>query len=376
MLSPSSTLNPIRHDQDLFVPARFIRPGFTATSLLYMSLNSGETPAANSADGVRPAKSTCVECHRSQALSEPYTDMGHAMQAPAQNSTLMEHPDLTFQRGRYSYTVTTKGGRSTYTVSDGRESIVLPILWSMGANAQTWILEYNGRMYESLVSYYPDIRNLDETLGDETLAPQTLDEAIGRPLGDQDVRGCFRCHSSQAVHGDDLNLAGLEPGVNCAHCHTGADAHAHSMLANSTSAVFPPDLKKLSTQEISDFCGRCHGSFDLVAKAGWRGPTDVRFQPYRLALSECYDGTDPRISCIACHDPHQEIVRDSASYDAKCLACHSPKASTRSPYAKVCPVAKSRCVSCHMPRVKYPGGHFVFIDHYIRVVKPNEPYPY
>jgi len=113
-------------------------------------------------------------------------------------------------------------------------------------------------------------------------------------------------------------------------------------------------------------------------RAGWKGPSNVRFQPYRLANSKCFNGADPRISCIACHDPHQKVVRDVTDYDSKCLACHSPTleaATPTSPHARSCPVAKANCTSCHMPKVPFPGGHFVFTDHEIRVVKPNEPYP-
>jgi hypothetical protein len=102
----------------------------------------------------------------------------------------------------------------------------------------------------------------------------------------------------------------------------------------------------------------------------------VRFQPYRLANSHCFDGADPRISCVACHDPHQKVSHDPAYYDQKCLACHSATALLAPPHAKVCSVAKSNCSSCHMPRVPFPGGHFIFTDHDIRIVKAGEPYPY
>ena len=45
------------------------------------------------------------------------------------------------------------------------------------------------------------------------------------------------------------------------------------------------------------------------------------------------------------------------------------------PGAKACPVAKTNCVSCHMPKLDLPGAHYKFTDHRIRIVKPNEPYP-
>jgi hypothetical protein len=28
-----------------------------------------------------------------------------------------------------------------------------------------------------------------------------------------------------------------------------------------------------------------------------------------------------------------------------------------------------------MPKIELPGAHYKFVDHRIRIVKPNEPYP-
>jgi len=72
-------------------------------------------------------------------------------------------------------------------------------------------------------------------------------------------------------------------------------------------------------------------------------------------------------------------VRDDTVYDPKCLACHATGAAlhkiSTTPEARTCPVAKANCVSCHMPKVRLPGGHETFTDHDIRIVKPGEPYP-
>jgi hypothetical protein len=106
------------------------------------------------------------------------------------------------------------------------------------------------------------------------------------------------------------------------------------------------------------------------------GPAFVRFQPYRLENSRCFIGNDARISCIACHNPHQPLNQNIAYYDSKCLACHADnKAASAGVAAKTCPVAKSNCTSCHMPKVELPGGHAQFTDHFIRVVHAGEAYP-
>lgn len=318
---------------------------------------------------------TCGSCHQKQAATQPTTQMGEAMQLPGHNATLSAHPQMTFHREAYTYTVVTHNGQTQYTVSDGTSSISIPIEWSMGAQAQTWLLSHDGRVYESLVSYYPSINGLDLTVGDDRLHPKSLEEAIGRPLEGQGVTTCFGCHASHAVVDHKLNLTSFKPGLTCEHCHVGAGAHSTAMVHGDMD-VYPPDLKNLSSEDISNFCGQCHRTWELVVRAGWRGPSNVRFQPYRLANSRCFDGADSRISCIACHDPHQRVVRDAAYYDSKCLACHSHSASMAAPHAKVCPVAKTNCTSCHMPKVPFPGGHFIFTDHDIRVVRPGAAYPY
>lgn len=301
---------------------------------------------------------------------QPLTDMGRASQMPGHNQTLDRHPDLTFRRGLYQYSVKTRNGETQYIVSDGKQSITIPVLWSMGTPAQTWVLEYAGQWYASMVSYYPATQALDVTVGDDSIHPISLEDAIGRPLNKEDLLKCFSCHAPHTVIQKNVDLTSFRPGVGCEHCHVGAEAHMAAITQGSLRDL-PPDLTKLSSEDVSSFCGRCHGTLASVVMHGWHGPSTIRFQPYRLALSKCFSSTDPRISCIACHDPHVEVVRNPAYYDKKCLACHSLAMSKAPPYAKVCPVSTSRCVSCHMPNVPYPGGHFVYTDHYIRIVNAN-----
>jgi hypothetical protein len=322
--------------------------------------------------------SACVRCHAAQATSQPRTPMGRAVELPGANPTLKAHPKMTFRKGAYSYTVTTVGDQSTYSVTDGVNTISLPIRWSFGTGGQTWVLEHEGHFYDSLVSYYPGIEGLEITMGDEQITPSTLEEAVGKKLTPTDARACFRCHTTNSELDGKLTLESMQPGVTCEHCHAGTNAHLLDALQGDYSSA-PPKLGKLSSEDISNFCGQCHRTWETVLRNHFQGEINVRFQPYRLANSKCFDGADPRISCLACHDPHQDFVRQDSFYDPKCLSCHAVSAQSASAVAPgaahACPVAKTNCVSCHMPKVNLPGGHMAFTDHEIRVVKPGEPYP-
>jgi hypothetical protein len=334
----------------------------------------GAAAAWVAADAQSGPAGGCGDCHRAQQ-AQIATPMAHALELPGENAVLAGHPVLTYHMDAYTWTVTTRNGQSTYAVSDGSHSLSLPIRWAFGAGAQTWVFEQNGKFYESLVSFYPAENSLGITTGDESLKPQTLEEAMGRELTLFDTKLCFGCHASDAVPLHQLTLSAVHPGVTCTHCHQGALDHATDASLGDFSTA-PPRLKTMSAESISDFCGQCHRSWETVVRNGWRGVPDVRFQPYRLANSRCFNGTDPRISCIACHDPHRDLVRNDLFYDSKCLACHAPAAQpTSTGKAKSCPVATSKCVSCHMPKVTLPGGHLHFTDHQIRIVRANEPFP-
>ena len=352
--------------------------------VLALLISAAAVPAQGQGAQVKP-ETACVSCHRAQSETQPQTPMARALQLPDTNPTLKDHPKLATRKGAFSYTVATHGDESTYSVSDGTRTISIPIHWNFGEGAQTWVLERDGHRYESTVSFYPSINGLDFTTGDEDLQPHTLEDAIGREIAMRETKVCFGCHATNAVSNGKMTFESLRPGVKCEHCHTGTSSHLSDAVNGDFSSA-PPSLGKLSAEDISNFCGQCHRTWETVVRNHWRGEATVRFQPYRLANSRCFDGADARISCIACHDPHQDIVRKDASYDKNCLACHSAEpavstaaaratSTTARAHAKTCPVAKNDCVSCHMPKVKLPNGLMTFTDHQIRVVKTGEPFP-
>jgi Cytochrome c554 and c-prime len=325
---------------------------------------------------------TCATCHSAEAALQPLTGMGRALGTPDTDPGLRTHPKLTVQKGPFSYTVETREDKSIYSVTDGTRTISVPVRWQFGAGNHTWLLERDGHLYESIVSYYQSIDGLDTTTGDEVLRPKTLEDAFGRELGPTEAKACFGCHATNAVVDGMLNLQSLHPGVSCQHCHIGAGQHLTDIVKGNVASV-PPDLSRFTTEDLSTFCGQCHRTWETVVRHHWRGQINVRFQPYRLANSKCFNGADPRISCIACHNPHQSLNRDLASYDSKCLTCHAastdsslrPAAAAKPAGAKACPVAKSKCVSCHMPKVPMLGDLLTFTDHEIRIVKPGDQYP-
>ena len=337
----------------------------------------------------RTGKATCASCHRAEAQSQPKTAMGIAIEMPPNQETLRAHPKMTLEENGYRYEIDYKNGLSTYTVTDGSGALTLPLRYAFGVHNLTFVLEFQGQFYESVVSYYEKIGGLAITAGAEAVRPRDLTEAMGRLISDRETAACFNCHSTGGVSGrhssiapesqGELTLAAMKPGVSCERCHTGANAHMQASAGGKPAPV-PRRLGEMAAEEMSNFCGECHRTWESVVGQHQFGEKNVRFAPYRLANSRCFLGDDKRIRCTACHDPHVDLVHEDANYDGVCLSCHRARAAEGATAAgatrKSCQVADKNCVTCHMPKVQLRGSPAIFTDHEIRVVHAGDSYPH
>ena len=317
-------------------------------------------------NGASPSSpSVCAPCHAREAELFTRAAMPRALESGKDSLILRSNPRLAAQIGGYSYRIERVGDESIYTVTDGKDTIRVPIEWAFGQGAagQTYAFRREGQWYESRVSYFSAVRGLDLTMGAQGIAPQNLREAAGRLTPPADMARCFDCHATNVNTSPHPDLSHMIAGIQCERCHGATEAHLRTTAPMRR-------LGALDAEEMSDLCGECHRTWSEIAISGPRGIQNVRFQPYRLGISKCYDAEDIRIRCTACHDPHRPLETSSAAYDAKCQACHSGSAS-----APVCRIATKDCVTCHMPRLELAGAHKKFTDHKIRVVRANEAYP-
>ena len=315
----------------------------------------------------------CVTCHPAQAKPQVNTPMAHAAETIAECGVLRSHSALAFKMGWFNYKIEREGDQSFYTVSDSTGSLKFPVKYAFGLGeaGQTYILERDGEFYESFVSFYKALDGLDITMGDQPLHPANLKEAAGRHIGVNEIQVCFGCHTTNAVQDGKLDESKLIPGVQCEHCHGPTANHLAGIKTGDAALAKMPSLKNMTAEQSTHFCGQCHRTWEFVAEHGPHGIANVRFQPYRLTNSKCFDVDDHRISCTGCHNPHENIDRVAEHYDSKCMACHGGG----KPEAKMCKVATKDCSTCHMPKIEMPGAHHKFTDHEIRIALKNEPYP-
>lgn len=320
----------------------------------------------------------CGECHKKHFASHSHSGMAVAMEPIAGSKVLSENPQLTMRVGPYSYEIKRSGKESFYSVTDGKDTISLSILYAFGEGkmGQTYMLQHQGKFYESLVSFYKEPKGLDFTIGAPREVPKLLTDAVGRALSANEVSSCFSCHATGAVIGGQLRLENFVHGVRCESCHGPGGGHIAAVKAGEPGAmgIFNPGL--LSGDELTQqFCAACHRGAEEFSLLKSMEINNVRFQPYRIFNSKCYSD-DRNISCTACHNPHEPLREDPAYYDKRCLECHTLKSKPAKTGDGIsCPVAEKNCTSCHMPKIDIPAAHFKFTDHYIRIVRPGEKYP-
>jgi hypothetical protein len=228
--------------------------------------------------------------------------------------------------------------------------------WAFGAGVQaiTYVSHADEDTYvEHGQSWYERIKGLALTPGHKdaqgiryrTFAP---DAAILR---------CFSCHSTGKL--ELLPTRAIQPeqpGVHCQACH--GPGAAHAVKPSAANIVSP---KRMTAVEINDLCGKCHRMPAAGVDTNWENPWNVRHQPVYLSQSPCFTKSG-RVSCVSCHDPHED---GPARRDAKCAECHKGvrhKSAT----------AGESCVTCHMPEVR-PSPLLAFTNHWIGVYRKANP---
>src|SRR5262249_17734237 len=161
----------------------------------------------------------------------------------------------------------------------------------------------------------------------------------------------MECHAT-TVPAESLKPDPRFFGVGCEACHGPGQAHVNAARTRDLSGFKMAKLSDAGGEKINELCGNCHRTAKQVAK----GDTSTqRFQPYGLSKSKCYLGSQDKLSCLTCHDPHKDASRDIKAYEAVCIRCHTPASNTPTfgpsqGRTAVCSVnTKTGCVECHMP---------------------------
>src|SRR4030095_6128435 len=318
----------------------------------------------------------CAECHRDIASVQLDSDHARTLRKTEALDELLKKAPVKFtnENNGVQYQLqrsTRPNGKLDLTASKDGRTDKLQLIWGFGTGRKgiTFIgRTEEGNFGQSRVSWYQRNGVLDLTPGLDTVVKDSFDALAEWQTPSQTER-CFSCHVTRQPDTRPDQITDEISGVQCERCHGPGRRHVEAVThrANEPGAAIL-NHRKMDQRALIRFCGACHGEppeeSDLSAFSQIvLDPRSIRFPAKRLLLSRCYDESKGQLTCLTCHDPHDNLPKSLSHFDKKCQTCHSSKSLTNS----VCPVAEADCASCHMPRDQVVG-HLDFVDHWIRKV--------
>jgi hypothetical protein len=323
---------------------------------------------------------TCAPCHPDQFESQQRSRHARTLRRadsladlpwPAPPVGDRDNPSVTHRLAH-------DGNRIEAATTVGSDIFRAVIAYALGSNhqGQSFLArDDQGLAYELRISRYPAAPEWDRTMEHPAVPPDAAGY-LGRPVSPETARRCLHCHATnfRAAREPDGRPEASDRGIGCERCHGPGGHHAAAVAVPFPDmAIARPRLA--SAAQVVALCGECHTAPASTTRSD---SGFVRYQVSGLVLSRCYTKSGEGLSCVACHDPHQDAETAPSVYVERCLECHgSPGTTTKSPEASSgrtgprCPVnPRADCLSCHMPRVKDAVPRAVFTDHWIRIRRP------
>ncbi len=314
----------------------------------------------------------CAGCHKQIALTQFQTNMARTWQGVATQQLPVNYSE-THAEGPpplIDYAVRRTGDKAQYRVRmPGQPTLEFPVEAVIGGKRHGVTFLYRipalegsplpraplveGRYIHSVLE-----NGLALELGFPEEKPSSFETAFGRVLTPSLEKRCLNCHPAPRILG-----AQLQSGVACENCHGPGQAHLAALAAHS------PDLGilnpgKLPVAERMRPCSQCHAGSGFVEDP-MADNLLISDQVTALKNSECWRQSGGEITCLNCHNPHQDAPHSVllARSEKTCARCHSLSVTN---HAALCPVNRvSGCVGCHMPDSIH--GAFHLANHWIGV---------
>lgn len=338
----------------------------------------------------------CAACHRSIYDNYRRTAMGRSVVKVAALA-LPQEARVQSNKWKREYRVFAEGGELHQAESEQRAGATvfeaarkLEYAIGSGENGISFAVRRGNHLFQAPLSFYAKTRQWDLSPGFEETG-----EGFGRPI----YEACIVCHSGrpQAI----ANREGLyrdppfsELAIGCENCHGPGELHVSERArglraAPDTSIVNPA---RLPARLAEDICMQCHQAGDTRVLLPDRRYTDFRpgtplirtLAIFRLVpdpergdlldhheamkSSRCYRASSGALSCLTCHDPHEQpsAAAAPAYFRSRCLRCHDDRDCRLDPVSRWRQQPPDNCAGCHMAKRSVQGiAHAALTNHAI-----------
>jgi hypothetical protein len=243
-----------------------------------------------------------------------------------------------------------------------------------GENGISFAVRRGSHLFQAPLSYFAKAGTWAVSPGFEESG-----EGFNRPI----YEACIVCHAGrpEAVPGREglyRDPPFAEMAIGCENCHGPGQLHVGERGSGAgklpdTSIV---NLARLPARVAEDICMQCHQAGDarvllprkdysafrpsvplvrtvaIVGLPGAAKDVDLLEHHRSMKMSRCYQATTGKLSCLTCHDPHEQPEKAKAAtyFRAKCLGCHNGSSCKLSLRARRQTTPPDDCIGCHMPK--------------------------
>jgi len=349
----------------------------------------------------------CRRCHGSIYAEFKQTGMGKSVSIPSPEEAREFAKPLKITNKDQTYSIYARDGKIVHEVSerDAEGGAVFSeahdIAYSVGAGdvGKSYLVAKGDSLFVSPISYYSRIQGWDLSPG----YAEGLFRGFTRRVTDR----CVDCHTGwpQLVPGSRTRFQ--QPPfrfltVGCERCHGPGEIHVAVRTQDAVSGVFEEEStdpsivnpRKLAGQTRDEICVQCHFSGDAQVLQPAKNYLDFRpgtplgdvvaifsvsqtikgnhflalGQFEEVKMSRCWAGSNGRLGCISCHDPHVQVRGDEAAgfFRERCLSCHATRNCTAPIVQRQATSPPDNCTFCHMPKQSSENiGHSSITDHRI-----------
>lgn len=245
------------------------------------------------------------------------------------------------------------------------------IVIGSGTIGQTYLSWKGNNLFQLPVSYLSSVHDWVNSPG---YSDQTI---FGRPINAR----CLECHTTYAKsipsqlsgQQEQFDKQKIIYGIGCERCHGPGAKHVQWQTGNPKETIpkYIVNPGKFSKKLSLDLCRLCHGGkmgnikpaftftsgdklqdYFIIDELAHTSNLDVHGDQFSLLANSKCSRTSKTMTCVTCHNAHDNERGDVALFSQRCMACHNQEHGTFcTTNATTMSSISANCIDCHMPQM-------------------------
>ncbi|MBS1505883.1 MAG: hypothetical protein JSS79_04485 [Bacteroidetes bacterium] len=317
---------------------------------------------------------TCKSCHEDiykKHQLTPHHLTSQLADSVSIKGSFEEGKNLFFYNPELFVTMDKEHGKFVQTLYARNKKIKtrsFDLVFGSGVRGQTYLSWQDSTLFQLPIGYLASVDSWANSPG-----------FSNRPIFNRPITArCLECHStyfkkivSEKKQPEHFSKKQFYLGVDCEKCHGPGKQHVnfHQQNTQTKEGKFITSFKNFTRTQQLDFCRSCHGGKLIASKPAFSFKAGENLNDYftpdsvqvpgkqldshgnqfgMLSQSKCFLQSD--MTCITCHNVHENEKGMVATFSNRCMSCHREGTKSFCTTKKLSvSMLKQNCIQCHMP---------------------------